>query len=172
MAKKQSPNQTILAALESLTLSVGQLAEKVSTLEAAQSPAVLENLEIATGQLPNDEEDSPPVSKASKLDEVRKLEEVFNTKKVNPYGTTELEIFEERLKSMTLADLQNIAYKVGVEQGLQPAQLRKALKNSFVQASKSFGGGFRPKPQPVNTRLNPKDPKHLKWMQMMGVATQ
>lgn len=171
MAKKQSPNQTILAALESLTLSVGQLAEKVSTLEAAHVPATLESMEITTGKLPEVEEDSP-ISKASKMDEVRKLEEIFNTKKVNPYGTTELEIFEERLKSMTLADMQNIAYKVGVEQGLQPAQLRKALKNSFIQASKSFGGGFRPKPQPVNTRLNPKDPKHLKWMQMMGVATQ
>jgi hypothetical protein len=171
MVKKQSTTQTILAALENLTLSVGQLAEKVSTLESAQSPASLENLEITTGKLP-DEEDSPPVSKASKLDEVRKLEEVFNTKKVNPYGTTELEIFEEKLKNMTLADMQNIAYKVGVEQHLQAPQLRKALKNSFVQASKSFGGGFRPKPQPVNTRLDPKNAKHLKLMQMMGVATQ
>ena len=171
MAKKQSTNQTILAALESLSLSVGQLAEKVSTLESAQSPASLENLEITTGQLPDGEEDLA-VSKGSKLDEVRKLEEVFNTKKVNPYGTTELEIFEEKLKSMTLADMQNIAYKVGVEQHLQAPQLRKALKNSFVQASKSFGGGFRPKPQPVNTRLDPKNPKHLKLMQMMGVATQ
>lgn len=171
MAKKQPTTQTILAALESLSLSVGQLAEKVSTLESAQSPASLESLEITTGQLPDGEEDSP-VSKASKLDEVRKLEEVFNTKKVNPYGTTELEIFEEKLKSMTLADMQNIAYKVGVEQHLQAPQLRKALKNSFVQASKSFGGGFRPKPQPVNTRLDPKIPKHLKLMQMMGVATR
>lgn len=170
MAKKQSTTQTILAALESLSLSVGQLAEKVSTLESAQSPASLESLEIATGQLP-DEEDLA-VSKGSKLDEVRKLEEVFNTKKVNPYGTTELEIFEEKLKSMTLADMQNIAYKVGVEQHLQAPQLRKALKNSFIEASKSFGGGFRPKPQPVNTRLDPKNPKHLKLMQMMGVATR
>lgn len=171
MAKKQSTTQAILAALENLTLSVGQLAEKVSTLESAQSPASLESLEITTGKLPDDEEDLA-VSKASKLDEVRKLEEVFNTKKVNPYGTTELEIFEEKLKNMTLADMQNIAYKVGVEQHLQAPQLRKALKNSFVQASKSFGGGFRPKPQPVNTRLDPKNPKHLKLMQMMGVATQ
>lgn len=166
MAKKQSAQKTILSALENLTVTVGKLAEKVQTLEASKAPA-LEELEITTGKLPDKEEPAE-----DKLNHVRAMEEVFGTKKVNPYGTTELSIFEDRLKAMTYADLQNLAYEVGVSQNYQPPQLRKALKNSFIQASKNFGGGFRPKPKPVDTRLDPTNEKHLKMMRMLGMATQ
>ncbi len=169
MAKKQSTQQTILSALENLTVTVGKLAEKVQTLEASKAPITLEQLETVTGKLPEEEEEK---TAEEKLNHVRAMEEVFGTKKVNPYGTTELSIFEEKLKGMTYADLQNLAYEVGVSGNYQPPQLRKALKNSFVQASKSFGGGFRPKPVPVDSRLDPKNPKHLKLMRMLGVATQ
>lgn len=168
MAKKQSAQQTILSALENLTVTVGKLAEKVQTLEASKVPVTLEQLETVTGKLPEEEEQSDE----EKLNHVRAMEEVFGTKKVNPYGTTEPAIFEEKLKSMTYADLQNLAHEVGVPANYQPPQLRKALKNSFIQASKSFGGGFRPKPTPVDSRLDPKNPKHLKLMRMLGMATQ
>ncbi len=168
MAKKQSAQQTILSALENLTVTVGKLAEKVQTLEASKVPASLGQLETVTGKLPEEEEQSAE----EKLNHVRAMEEVFGTKKVNPYGTTELPIFEEKLKGMTYADLQNLAYEVGVPANYQPPQLRKSLKNSFIQASKSFGGGFRPKPVPVDSRLDPKNPKHLKLMKMLGMATQ
>lgn len=170
MAKKQSAQQTILSALENLTVTVGKLAEKVQTLEASKGSAALEQLETITGKLP--EEEKVEQSVEEKLNHVRAMEEVFGTKKVNPYGTTEPAIFEEKLKSMTYADLQNLAHEVGVPANYQPPQLRKALKNSFIQASKSFGGSFRPKPTPVDSRLDPKNPKHLKLMRMLGMATQ
>lgn len=165
---KQKTQKDILSAIESLTLSVGKLTSEVAEIKASKKP-LLESLEITTGKLPDDEQESLA---SEKIDRVQQLEEVLNTKKTNPYGTTELSIFEQRLQSMTLADLQNLAYKVGENQNYQPAQLRKALKNSFILASKNFGGELRQKPQPVDTRLDSKNPKHLKLMRMLGVATQ
>jgi len=182
MARK-SEKKSAEELLESLTISVGKLEKRLGELESAngrseaetpetpqdlpaEKPKVsLESLEQTNGKLPEELE-------KDKLDKVRKMEQLFDTKSVNAFGTTELSIFQDRLKEMTLADLQNLAYKVGVDQHLQPAQLKNALKNAFIQASKSFGGGLREKPKAVNTYLDPKNEKHLKLMRMMGMATQ
>lgn len=168
----KSPTKEILAALENLTISVGKLKEEVAEIKketkyeetkgTLPEKVSLESLEITTGKLPEDEQ----------LERVRKLEEGLGTRRTNLFGTTELTIFEERMATMTRADMQNLAHKVGVDQNLDQPRLRKALKNAFIQASKDFGGGLRFKPQAVQRRLDPHSPKDLKLMRMLGMATQ
>lgn len=72
------------------------------------------------------------------VDQVRKLEDILEVKKTNPFGTTDLRIFEENVASMNLTDLQEVAVRAGVF----PNGNRTVLKNKLVKAFKSEGFGI------------------------------
>jgi hypothetical protein len=69
----------------------------------------------------------------STTDKVRNLEKILETKTTNPYGTGNLQVFEEDLAEMNLTDLQAMAVRVGVF----PSGGATVLKNKLVKAFKA-----------------------------------
>jgi hypothetical protein len=45
---------------------------------------------------------------------MRELEGVLGISQINPFGTNELDIFEDQISEMTNSDLQKLAIRVGI----------------------------------------------------------
>ena len=69
--------------------------------------------------------------------QVRKLEEILETKKTNPFGTSDARVFNENLAAMNLSDMQEIAVRCGVF----PNGNKTILKNKLIKAFKAEGFG-------------------------------
>ncbi len=153
----------ILTALKNLTTIVGKLQEEVKQLQA---PTVGPNLdlataEISTGQLPQEETSA----KTNSPEQIAQLESIFATNKVNVFGTTDLTIFEERLKNITTPDLQALAAKVGVDSREAEYVIKANLRSAFLQGKAH--NGHREIPKPRNIPIDPSNPKHLKMIQAL-----
>jgi hypothetical protein len=163
MPKNKNPllDEDFLSSLKEIIVGVvKEVGEKKSPPQEeikASTTSKLDNMEIANGR--------------EKIKEVADLETILNTRSTNAFGTTEYAIYEERLKGMTVADMQALAQKVGVDPFLDILRLKEGLKAAFVSASKNFGGALRKAPKPVNRQLNPRNPEDLKVMQMLGMQT-
>ena len=70
------------------------------------------------------------------LEKVKDLEELLSVKQVNPFGTTNKEVLEEKMNEMTLTDLQTFAIKIGI----LPSGSKLSLKNKLLRAFKSHAG--------------------------------
>ena len=62
----------------------------------------------------------------------KELEEALGIKQVNPFGTNDPNIFEEKLKDSNLADLQRLCQKVGIFPSHDKSRLKEALKLSLI----------------------------------------
>ena len=143
-----NPQEKIMkAVLETLEQTNGQATEQSSALD---------NLELANGQLQETE-----------LDRIKKLEQVLCTAQTNPFGTTDFGIFEQNLDGMTMASLQSLAQRVGVNPWGSMPEVKKNLKTAFVHTNSQ--GSLKQRPQTKNRILNPNDPKDLKVMQLLGM---
>jgi len=70
------------------------------------------------------------------LEKVKDLEELLSVKQVNPFGTTNKEVLEEKMQEMTLTDLQTFAIKIGI----LPSGSKLSLRNKLLRAFKSHAG--------------------------------
>lgn len=133
----------------------------LSTLEQANGqstnqPFPLNDLEIANGQV-----------KETDIDRIKRLETVLCTAQTNPFGTTDFGIFEQSLDGMTMASLQSLAQRVGVNPWNSMPELKKDLKTAFVHTNSQ--GTLKQRPPTKNRTLDPKNPKDLKVMQLLGM---
>ena len=97
----------------------------------------------------------------------KELEELLGINKISPFGTYELEVFEDNLKGATHIDLQRIAQRVG----LNPFLDRGRLKNALIKEFKAYTKNARRNliPQSSNQlKLDPKNPKHKKTIKILG----
>jgi len=67
-------------------------------------------------------------------EEKQSLEELLSTREINPFGTTDLQQFEENLSSMNLNDMQRLA----VQAGVMPSGNRTAIKNKLKKEFKKY----------------------------------
>ncbi|MBV6514340.1 MAG: hypothetical protein FMNOHCHN_03959 [Ignavibacteriaceae bacterium] len=162
MPRKSKPD-AILSALENLTVIVGKLQEKVEALETPAPKLDLSTAEIATGQLP----ESESLAEKNSPEKIAQLESIFATNKVNVFGTTDLTIFEERLKNITTPDLQALAAKVGVNPTEAEYVVKANLRTAFLQGRAQ--NGHREIPKPRNIAIDPNNPKHLKMIQALNM---
>ena len=93
---RKSNSAAILSTLDSLTKIVGKLQEDLETLKAPKLDLAV--AEIATGQLPEVES----LASRNSPERIKQLESICATNKVNIFGTTDLTIFEEKLKNIEL----------------------------------------------------------------------
>jgi len=97
----------------------------------------------------------------------KELEELLGINKISPFGTYEMEVFEQSLKSSTHSDLQKLAQRVGLNPFLDKSRLKGALIKEFAAYSKNSRRGAVP--QPVNQlKLDPNNPKHAKTIKILG----
>ena len=91
----------------------------------------------------------------------RELEELLGINKISPFGTYELEVFEENIKGATHADLQKIAQRVGLNPFLDRGRLKNALVKEFKAYSKNSRRNLIPQ-APQQIKLDKNNPKHAK----------
>lgn len=92
------------------------------------------------------------------VDQVRKLEEILETRKTNPFGTNDSRIFKENLANMNLSDMQEVAVRCGVF----PNGNKTILKNKLLKAFSSEGFGVINSVVESNSqvKLDPKNKSH------------
>lgn len=158
---RKSKSADLISALENLTTIVGKLQEKVESLEKPAQKLDLATAEITTGQLPQ-EEIRPETNSP---EQIAQLESIFATNKVNVFGTTDLTIFDERLKNITTPDLHALAVKVGVNPTEAEYVVKANLRSAFLRGGAQ--NGHREIPKPRNIPIDPSNPKHLKMIQAL-----
>lgn len=118
-------------------------------------PSALDNLILADGKISED----PDIKK------VKELEEILGIKKLNPFGTTNLDIFKEKLSEMTNIDLQNLCEKIGIFASGSRQQIKEKLIREFRSMNK---GSLSMTVQSPSVTLDPNNPKHKKTLKILG----
>lgn len=115
----------------------------------------LDNLTFADGQVNED----PDILK------VRELEKALGVEKSNPFGTTNLEIFKEKLSEMTNVDMQHLCEKIGIF----ASGSRQDIKNKLIREFKSTNkGSISLMSEGPAIKLDPNNPDHQKVIKILG----
>ncbi len=98
---------------------------------------------------------------------MRELEVLLGVSEISPFGTNEMEIFEQNLAEMTLSDMQKLAHKIGVNPYLEKPTLKKSLIREFSAYTKNSRRNIMP--SPVQSFVpDPNNPKHQQLMKILG----
>tara|TARA_Y100000310_G_scaffold343308_1_gene450315 strand:- start:2188 stop:2625 length:438 start_codon:yes stop_codon:yes gene_type:complete len=100
-------------------------------------------------------------------DEIKKardLEELLGTRNLAPFGTYSEATFDEKLKDMTLVDMQELAVKVGIFPNTNRQVLKNRLKKEFVSSSK----GKRTVAVEAKSIVDEKHPNYQKIKEIMA----
>ena len=115
----------------------------------------LDNVILADGKITED----PDITK------VKELEEILGIKKMNPFGTTNIDIFKERLSEMTNIDLQNLCERVGIFASGSRQQIKEKLVREFKSVNK---GSLSMTVQGPSVTLDPNNPQHKQTLKILG----
>lgn len=107
------------------------------------------------------------VDTAEFREKMGKLENVLGVDTINPFGTNEMDIFEDKLKGMTTSDLQNLAYKVGINPYLADGALKNNLRSEFKAYNRNNMKNIMPEASNA-IRLDPNNPQHAKTIKILG----
>ena len=99
------------------------------------------------------------------IKKIRELEEILGVKKVNPFGTYNIEIFKERLSDMTNLDLQNLCEKIGVFASGSRMQIKEKLLREFKSVSR---GTISMTNESPSIKLDPSNVLHKKTLKILG----
>lgn len=122
---------------------------------AKKKKSQLDSLSLADGKRIED----PDITK------VRELEEILGIKKVNPFGTYNLDIFKERLSEMTSLDMQKLCERVGIFASGSRQDLRDKLLREFKSISR---GTISVTSESPSIKLDPNNPQHKKTLKILG----
>lgn len=114
----------------------------------------LDNLTLADGKVHVDPD----------IERVKQLEEILGIKKMNPFGTSNIEIFKERLSEMTIVDMQHMCEKVGIFASGSRQEIREKLLREFKSTNK---GTISMMVQNPSLILDPNNPKHQKTLKIL-----
>ena len=118
-------------------------------------PSELDNLQLADGKQRVDPD----------IQRVKELEEILGIKKVNPFGTYNLEVFQEKLSEMTALDMQKLCERVGIF----ASGSRKELKDKLLREFKAVGRGtISMTTESPSVKLDPNNPLHKKTLKILG----
>jgi|TARA_R110000751_G_C13619367_1_gene464340 hypothetical protein len=99
--------------------------DKKAKASAKKPRLQLDDLKYSSGKIDDDT-----------LSKIKELEEVLGVHEVNHFGTNDTNIFENQLKEMTLADLQNLCGKVRLFASGNTRELKEKLRNEFKRVSR------------------------------------
>lgn len=114
----------------------------------------LDSVILADGKITED----PDITK------VKELEEILGIKKMNPFGTTNIDIFKERLSEMANVDLQHLCEKVGLFASGSRQELKEKLLREFKSTNK---GSISMMVQNPSLILDPNNPKHKETIKIL-----
>lgn len=132
---------------------------EAKTEEAPKKPSLISEINEMKA---NNETRTPEF--AQKMSE---LENILGVNEINPFGTNELDVFEEKLKGMSNSDLQDLAYKVGLNPYIPGPQLKGILKAEFKSYNRNNMRNSMP--TKVETiKLDPNNPDHAETIKIIG----
>ena len=102
------------------------------------------------------------------IEKQKELEELLGVNEISPFGTYELEVFEENLKGSTQLDLRKLAEKVGLNPFLDRGRLKNALINEFKAYTKNARRNLIPQPNAQQIILDPNNPEHAETIKILG----
>lgn len=126
--------------------------DNVKKLDPVKSE--LDDLQLADGKVHTDPD----------IEKVKQLEEILGIKKLNPFGTSNLEIFQQRLSEMTIVDMQHMCEKIGIFASGSRQQIREKLLREFKSTSK---GTISMTVQNPSLILDPNNPKHQQTLKIL-----
>ena len=130
--------------------------KKSKKTEALKSS--LDDLILADGKITAPSEDSD-------IKKIRELEEILGVKKVNPFGTYNLEIFKDQLSDMSNLDLQNLCEKIGVFASGSRMQIKEKLLREFKSVSR---GTISMTNESPSVKLDPNNALHKRTLKILG----
>ena len=92
------------------------------------------------------------------ISQAKELEELLGIKDINPFGTTIMSDFEQRLQDLPMVDLQALAVKTGVF----PNGTRRSLKNKLIRAFQEYNKASTVIPAPKPIGVENKDSEAYK----------
>lgn len=114
----------------------------------------LDNLNLADGKIHTDPD----------IEKVKKLEEILGIKKMNPFGTSNIDVFKEKLNEMAIVDLQHMCEKVGIFASGSRQQIKEKLLREFKSTNKGTISMLVQNPSLV---LDPNNPQHQKTLKIL-----
>lgn len=98
---------------------------------------------------------------------MRELEILLGVSEISPFGTNELEVFEENLRQMSLSEMQKLAQKVGIN----PFHDQVTLKNILIKEFKASTRNSRRNIMPTimeSFKIDPNNPKHKDLLKILN----
>ena len=115
----------------------------------------LDDLNFADGKVHED----PDIAR------VRELEASLGIEKSNPCGTSNLQIFKEKLSEMTLVDMQHMCEKIGIFASGSRMDIKSKLLREFKSTHKATIAMSVENP---SLKLDPNNPEHQKVIKILG----
>ena len=100
-------------------------------------------------------------------DKMRNLEVLLGVSEISPFGTNELEIFEQNLKEMGLTDMQRLALKIGIN----PYQEKPLLKQHLIREFSAYTKNSRRNIMPTAVQSFVPDPNNPKHKQLIKILS-
>ena len=127
---------------------------KKATASTKKPRAKLSDLKYSSGKIDDDT-----------LSKIEELEEVLGVHEVNHFRTNDPNIFENQLKEMTLADLQNLCGKVRLFASGNTRELKEKLRKEFRRVSQ---GQRTISMRQGSSVCDPKHPNHEQAKKILG----
>lgn len=131
------------------------MAKKSSKKNTEKKPSELDNLTLADGKITTDPD----------IEKIKKLEEILGIKKLNPFGTSSLEVFKQKLDEMTTVDLQHMCEKIGIFASGSRLDIKQKLLREFKSYNKGTISMLVQNPALI---LDPNNPKHKNAIKILG----
>lgn len=100
-------------------------------------------------------------------DKMRQLEVMLGVSQISPFGTNELEIFEQNLAEMSLVDMQKLAIKVGTN----PYHEKPILKKGLIREFSAYTRNSRRNIMPTAVQsfvIDHNNPKHKELLKLLN----
>jgi hypothetical protein len=97
----------------------------------------------------------------------RELEVILGIDTINPFGTNELDIFEDNLKEMNLSDMKKMAERIGLNSYHDRSTLKAMLIKQFKEENRNNRRNIMPN-QINSFILDPKNPQHAETLKILG----
>lgn len=100
-------------------------------------------------------------------DKMRQLEVMLGVSEISPFGTNELEIFEQNLAEMSLSDMQKLALKIGTN----PYHEKPVLKQSLIREFTAYTRNSRRNIMPTAVQsfvIDHNNPQHKELLKLLN----
>jgi len=97
----------------------------------------------------------------------KELEIMLGINEINPFGTNELDIFQENLKEMNYADMKKLAQRVGINPNYDRSTLKGILIKEFRATNRNNHRNIMPN-QVNSVILDPNNPAQAAALKILG----